>query len=144
MKTEVSEHEKEEILRVWLAFARTKIFANRGMEEAAFALFAPECFRYVLEHSNIAVDCDKDGELQAVLVYESTESAFIVHWCWTRREERNLGLQKRLWESVGIDPVNSNIFISSLTVVVEKLIKDKGYNFLFNPYVNHKGSTFNG
>ncbi len=133
--------ELEQILADWQEFARTKVFAFRGVSEAAYALFAPEYFRAIAARSHLHVirNGDESGPIVAVLLVEQIPDSdtVVVHWAWTHRDHRNTGVQRLLWEKTGL--FNAHIFISHLTVVSEKLCEK--YGWLFNPFTLYKGAA---
>ncbi len=136
MPTTPSPEELEVILTDWQDFARTKVFAFRGMTEAAYALFSPAYFRAIASRSDVRVEY-QGSELVACIITErvNDSDAVIVHWAWTHRGWRNMGEQRRLWAKLGLD--KANVFISHLTVVAEKLCPK--YGWLFNSFPLYKG-----
>jgi hypothetical protein len=142
MNADVATREQEEeILAIWKTFARTKVFAFRGVTEAAYELFSRDYFASIIARSNVRV-LQADGVMHAAIVYEKVpeSEATVVHFAWTAKENRNCGLQVQLWTACGLGD-DALIFISHLTVVSEQLAAKNGW--LFNPFVlykqNHKG-----
>lgn len=131
--------EMEEILADWQDFSRTKVFAFRGVSDAAYALFAPEYFRAIAERSEVHFERGDGNSIASVVIVEriAESDTVIVHWAWTHRDRRNTGLQRSLWEQAGL--LTANIFISHLTVVSEKLCEK--YAWLFNPFTLYKGAS---
>lgn len=126
-----------DLLEIWQDFSRTKVFAFRGITEAAYEFFAADYFRAILARSLVERITHGPGDFTiACIVYEEVpdSESVIVHWCWTAREWRNTGLQHQLWDKFIGD---RHVFISHLTVLSEKLAAK--YGWLFNPFVLYKG-----
>ena len=128
--------ELEKVLADWQAFAQTKVYAFRGISDAAYRMFAPAYFRAIVERSRVYVLRDNGAMVACVVTEDVPDSdTVIVHWCWTEFAHRNTDCQDILWEKSGL--LDHNVFISHLTVLAEKFCAK--YGFLFNPFPLYKG-----
>lgn len=114
--------EREQILRDWLAFAQTKVFAFRGISPEIYAALSPDYFRAIMDRSQISVSRSAPGRIVAAVVFEPIpdSNTVNVHWAWTHPHERNHGHQQALWVKSNLD--TKNICATHLTVLAEKLI----------------------
>lgn len=134
----VSASEMDCILRTWKDFAQKKVFSFRGVTPAAYEIFSVDYFNSIVDRSKVHVMRDERDGIIAVIVYEQMHEAVIVHWAWTHFGWRNKGLQYKLWGECGINR-ESNVFITHLTVVSEKLAEK--YGWLYNPFPLYKGKN---
>lgn len=134
MIDEPSTDELEGILSEWQSFAQRKVFAFRGITDAAYALYSTAYFRDIANRSFVRIMREGEDVIVAI-VYEPGKEAATVHWAWTHFAFRNTGRQKILWDRCGL--TNANIFISHLTVVSEKLAEK--YGWLYSPFSLYKG-----
>lgn len=113
--------ETDRIVGDWMSFARTKIYAFRGISLPLYGELAKAYFRAIVARSMVAIIREHldEGQPVACAVFEPIDgsSTVFLHWVWTHPRHRNQGLQIRLWSECGL--AEANIFVTHLTVLSE-------------------------
>jgi hypothetical protein len=98
--------------------------------------FQHKAIENLLKKCQVQVACSSTNntELYAYLVYEQIEGINVLHYAYTKHTYRRLGLQKKL--AVELKLQNGG-FYTHATPTGKKIIAEKGYKFVYNPYLGY-------